>query len=488
MAKRIITSLILCITLLCGCMNELDNALNQLERRIANLESRCNQMNSTIEGLRQMVETLESHDFIKSVDPLYQGGRIIGYTITFTHAAPITVYNGTDAETPLLGVAQAEDGLYYWTVKYPSQDPVFVTDNFGQRIPTNASTPRLKIENGNWMVTYDNGETWTTLGRATGEDGASFFRSVINQGDYAQFNLLNGTTIELPYWDSYTTLYNAVEKANKNLESFQALAGSIQKNVYADNVLPIVSGRDTVGYSIHLSDGTTWPLYNGTGTNVPVISARPLSATGNEVLYWAISYGKNTFQWILDENGKRIQANAPEGQTVKLTLLIEKGRYYWGVAYGDADAQFLYCDGKKVEASTQAPEALVRSVVEIIDGMVRITLADGQTIDVPMRHPITVNFGTGVSGGAVNMAASDTVTVTFNINPASDRTQVLPIAPEGFYSTAASTSPDYNYWRLDIISPATFTSGSSKLNLLVSDGTGAMRTIVLTIKYKKKTT
>lgn len=32
-------------------------------------------------------------------------------------------------------------------------------------------TPQLKIENGYWHVSYDKGQTWTQLGKATGEDG-----------------------------------------------------------------------------------------------------------------------------------------------------------------------------------------------------------------------------------------------------------------------------------------------------------------------------
>jgi hypothetical protein len=32
-------------------------------------------------------------------------------------------------------------------------------------------TPQLKIENGFWYVSYDNGATWTQLGQATGDKG-----------------------------------------------------------------------------------------------------------------------------------------------------------------------------------------------------------------------------------------------------------------------------------------------------------------------------
>jgi hypothetical protein len=33
-------------------------------------------------------------------------------------------------------------------------------------------TPQLKIEDGYWYISYDNGSTWTRLSKATGEDGA----------------------------------------------------------------------------------------------------------------------------------------------------------------------------------------------------------------------------------------------------------------------------------------------------------------------------
>lgn len=32
-------------------------------------------------------------------------------------------------------------------------------------------TPKFKIENDYWYISYDNESTWTQLGKATGEDG-----------------------------------------------------------------------------------------------------------------------------------------------------------------------------------------------------------------------------------------------------------------------------------------------------------------------------
>ena len=76
-------------------------------------------------------------------------------------------------------------------------------------------TPRLKIENDYWYVSYDNGKSWTQLGKATGEDGKdglngsdgvngedgrdgdSFFRSVTQDDENVYFTLADGTVITI---------------------------------------------------------------------------------------------------------------------------------------------------------------------------------------------------------------------------------------------------------------------------------------------------
>ena len=48
-----------------------------------------------------------------------EGNETVGYTISFRLADPITIYNGakgTDGETPQIGLTQAEDDNWYWTL------------------------------------------------------------------------------------------------------------------------------------------------------------------------------------------------------------------------------------------------------------------------------------------------------------------------------------------------------------------------------------
>ena len=67
--------------------------------------------------------------------PITNGGETIGYTITFSKSNPITVYhgkdgvNGQDGHTPIIGVRQGPDGIYYWTL-----DGEWMLDNDGNEI------------------------------------------------------------------------------------------------------------------------------------------------------------------------------------------------------------------------------------------------------------------------------------------------------------------------------------------------------------------
>ena len=92
--------------------------------------------------------------------------------------------DGADGHTPVIGVAMDTDCIYYWTV-----DGKWLTDDAGNKIKAvgtdgqngsdgfngvdgkDAVTPQLKIEDGKWYVSYDNGASWIEIGQATGDEG-----------------------------------------------------------------------------------------------------------------------------------------------------------------------------------------------------------------------------------------------------------------------------------------------------------------------------
>ena len=478
-------SLLLLAALLCGCHSEIESNLSALERRVERMEKRCEELNTTLKGIQTMLDNLTQYDFITSIEPFYNATGIAGYTIFFTHSDPITLYNGIDAETPELGVAKGEDGVWYWTVRYPSDtQATFITDNYGVRIATSAASPILKIENDNWMVTYDGGELWITLGRATGQDGTSFFESVTQKDGYIEFKLLNGTTLQIPTWASFEALQENCRKVNENLENFTKLTKQFSESLYVQDIIPILDGRDTIGCRIRLSDGSSYPFYNGSGTNIPVIGAQQDTSGTTKDWYWTIRYGSDPAQWILDENGRKIQANAPEGLTPKISLQQVDGdpAWYWAVAYGDGQPAFLLHNGEKVPASVTAPEAVIQSIVQVQDDRVRITLADGLSCDIPMASAILVALQAPVSNNTLSIGSGETITFRCIISGADERTDVLPLIGEHFYATAAPEDATHSIWNITVLAPNPFTAPStSRLNLLVSNGKGQMKTVVINI-------
>jgi len=184
------------------------------ESRISRLEELCREMNTNITALQTLVEAMQEGDYITGVAPITENGQTVGYTITFKKSEPITIYHGKDGDngadgadgkdgyTPLIGVKQDTDGVYYWTL-----DGEWLLDKDGNKVKTQGTdgkdgiTPQLKIENDYWYVSYDNGASWTELGKATdedGKDGDSLLASVSYDDDYVYFVLADGTILMLP--------------------------------------------------------------------------------------------------------------------------------------------------------------------------------------------------------------------------------------------------------------------------------------------------
>ena len=159
------------------------------------LQRLCNETNTNLSALQTIVTALQNNDYITSVDPLTENGKVVGYTIKFAKSNPIVIYNGkdgadgVDGNTPVIGVKKDADGIYYWTldgefiivdgqkIKAQGTDGSDGSDgadgNNGQD-GTNGKdgvTPKLEIRDGYWYISYDNGTNWTQLGKATGEDG-----------------------------------------------------------------------------------------------------------------------------------------------------------------------------------------------------------------------------------------------------------------------------------------------------------------------------
>lgn len=204
--KKSIIYLLSAIMLFAASCNYDDSALvgrvDNLEDRVLKLEELCKQMNTNISSLQTLVNALQENDFVTGVTPITKDDETIGYTITFTKSQPITIYHGEDGHSPIIGVKQDADGIYYWTL-----DGDWLLDNDGVKIKAqgadgkDGSTPKLKIEDDYWYISYDNGASWTKLNKATSGDsqsGNSIFKVVIKDDGFAYFTLSNDTILKIP--------------------------------------------------------------------------------------------------------------------------------------------------------------------------------------------------------------------------------------------------------------------------------------------------
>lgn len=318
---------ILCVfaILLVGCKDEYDDSeirgdLSALEQRVQALEELCQQMNTNIASLQALVNAQEQGDYITDVSPVTQGGKTVGYTISFLKSASITIYNGTDGKdgekgeqgiqgekgeqgeqgekgeqgeqgeqgiqgekgekgddgyTPVIGVRQDTDGVYYWTL-----DGDWLKDDSGNKVkavgtdgekgeqgeqgergekgeqgeqgekgeqgeqgqqgsPGTAGkdgiTPQLKIENDYWYVSYDNGASWTQLGKATGNTPDSMFESVTEDENYVYITLKGSETIAVPKYKPLSIAFSETEDIrvlpNKTYSISYTLTGSDENTV-----------------------------------------------------------------------------------------------------------------------------------------------------------------------------------------------------------------------------------------------------------------
>ena len=204
--KRFLLLLSALLLLLTSCHKAIWDKLNDHEARIARLETFCNQLNTSIASLQSLVNVINARDYVKDVVPVNEAGKVIGYTITFGASSPVTIYNGKngeDAHTPLIGIKKDEDGFWSWTL-----DGQWLKDGDGRKVRADGGpTPQMKIEEDFWWVSYDNGTSWTQLGKAVGnpgENGDSMFREVRQDERFLYLVLADGEEIKIAkgglYW------------------------------------------------------------------------------------------------------------------------------------------------------------------------------------------------------------------------------------------------------------------------------------------------
>lgn len=370
------------VSILSGCGDDYDDSaltgrVDDLENRITKLEELCKQMNTNISSLQALVNALQDNDYITGVTPITKDGETIGYTISFAKSAPITIYHGEDGKdgqdgkpgedgndgsTPIIGVKQDTDGVYYWTLNGD-----WLTDDSGNKIQAEGRdgadgkpgedgndgqdgkpgedgqdgqdgqdgkpgedgkdgiTPQLKIEDGYWYVSYNDGASWTQLGKATGDKGepgepgqaGGIFKDVEETDDSVIFTLNDDSTITIPKATASETL----DIVFGNTDSINVLPGKTYEIEYTitgadENTLIEVVAQDLYKASVSPTDYRSGKI----------IVTTPSADLGASRVLVFVSKGTNTIMRILNfvESVILVSTNtveiAAEGETVQVEV------------------------------------------------------------------------------------------------------------------------------------------------------------------------
>lgn len=292
------------------------NAVTDLDSRVTTLEELCAQMNTNITSLQTIVKAFQDRDYVTNAAEIKEGEDVIGYTITFAKNPSITIYKGNDGKdgvdgkdgkdgvdgkdgkdgvdgiTPVIGAAIDTDSIYYWTLNGTwlldaQGNKIRVTGEDGQdgkdgedgadgQNGKDGVSPKLKIESDYWYISYDNGTTWTKLGKAKGEDGQdgedgedgdSMFKSVTQDENYVYFTLADGSVIKISKNSSIeqTIIDNLVNSISLDHDTIYMIVGD--SIVVTSTTLPFpnskVSWLSTNQNVASVNDGLVNAIHSG---------------------------------------------------------------------------------------------------------------------------------------------------------------------------------------------------------------------------------
>ena len=316
-----------------ACADDYDDSalwdkVNDHEERLAALEKWQEQTNQSIAAMQELLNTT---DMITGVSAVSEGGQTVGYTITFLHSDPITIYNGTpgadgedgadgaDGQTPQIGLAQAEDGNWYWTLNGElltdaqgnpirangldgadgadgedgedgATGPEGPQGNDGTSAPTpqillgsnipasgNVQTDNGKAIDNAWYLSVDNGATWYRVSGKDGTNGDAWFSDEPKkEGNYYVFTLTDQSTFRVAAYQPFRILTEAEKDGTTTFTNATVtINGATTFYLYIDNDIKyqeIVAQISSVDAVLTRADVSDWTVVKGTEQNTLTVT------------------------------------------------------------------------------------------------------------------------------------------------------------------------------------------------------------------------
>lgn len=367
MKKTILFILSAILFMSCTNLDDVNSRLNDHENRIKILEGMVSNTNNAIENLKKLIDAESQKITIISYQALEDGS---GYLLTMSDGSTITLKNGTDGKSPLIGVKQL-DGTLYWTI-----DGEFMLDANGNKIKAEGQdgvpgvTPQLRVNvDGFWEISLDGGHRWQAIVgidgkpvKAVGSDATVDL--TITETDEAIIITFAGKTytipkqsqetsilyrIAMPTFDSFkeSSILSVLDTNNKEIA--QICLEYIKSDKVAKKMITLYSIKDNKldnKKATSLDDGgvVNWDIENnscsyikGTENNKTEIYINPKDGS--------VSYSSGTKGTVRDALIEPFLLKDIRGEEIYSYKLVKVGTQYW---MAENLRTMLYRDGTPI--------------------------------------------------------------------------------------------------------------------------------------------
>ena len=291
-------ALLVLLAMLCGCTGMVEDELAETHAKLKALQELVASVNKDLTTLDLIVSKLDdSH----TIEPGSLKETEDGYEISFRDGKKIFIpygKDGKDGRTLIpIGVRSDEDSLYYWTV-----DGEWYLDAEGNKMRAGATdgvdgvdgiVPQIKVEDGFWWISYDEGQNFDKLVSCEEMDGVGVFSGVdVSDSTKMVLKLLDGTSIDIPRLASLKVSF-----AGPVMDTVLIAAGELLPIPYEVSVegadagsLIVTAGTDGV-YSSRLVEGS------GPGKGVALVQAPAVFSEGY-ILLSAVCDGYSAIKMI----------------------------------------------------------------------------------------------------------------------------------------------------------------------------------------------
>ena len=234
---------------------------------------------------------------------------------------PVTGADGADGDTPKVSITLIE-GEYYWTV-----NGAVLKDDAGNPIPVagkdgkDGVTPQFGILDGHWVVSYDNGDTWKTLGLTSDTDYSAYIDPDKETDDYIVL-VVGATEVQIPKEKAFTLTFTTIE--NNGL-----LAGETAKFPY---VISGVNASDETDVDVIgiVGDWTAEVVATDNASGYLTVTATE-NMTAKVTVYAANHKGKTDIRTLKFEEGVLeaiIETRDIDWEGGELDLAVKTNRAY----------------------------------------------------------------------------------------------------------------------------------------------------------------